>query len=237
MTDHFQAHAHHHPHAHGMPDDARAPGVARIGIGGPVGSGKTALIEALVPRLLAAGHTPLVVTNDIFTREDAEHVRSTLDGILDAERVVGVETGSCPHTAVRDDPSMNLEAIAELAARFPDADVVLVESGGDNLTLTFSRALADYFIFVIDVAEGDKIPRKRGPGVTNSDLLVINKIDLAPHVRASLDVMARDARTVRAEQPFVLTNCFSGDGLAEVTDRIAHAIRRHPWAAATGAVA
>jgi urease accessory protein len=221
--DHHHSHVHSHAHDHGV----RTPGVARIGIGGPVGSGKTALIEALVPRLLAAGHQPLVVTNDIFTREDAEHVRSTLDGVLDAERVVGVETGSCPHTAVRDDPSMNLDAIEELTDRFPDADVVLVESGGDNLTLTFSSALADYFIFVIDVAEGDKIPRKRGPGVTNSDLLVINKIDLAPYVRASLDVMERDARAVRGERPFVLTNCVTGEGLAEVTNRIAHVIHRH----------
>ncbi len=229
---HIHAHSHDHDHLHeeldgGLVGDVRAPGVARIGIGGPVGSGKTALIEALVPRMLAMGHRPLVVTNDIFTREDAEHVRATLAGVLPAERVVGVETGSCPHTAVRDDPTMNLEAVAELADRFPDADVVLVESGGDNLTLTFSSALADYFIFVIDVAEGDKIPRKRGPGVTNSDLLVINKIDLAPHVRASLDVMERDARTVRGERPFVLTNCFTGEGLAEVIDRIASVIGVH----------
>ena len=144
--------------------------------------------------LIARGNRPVVVTNDIFTEEDARHVRSTLAGVLAPERVVGVETGSCPHTAVRDDPSMNLEAVATLTSRFPDADVVLVESGGDNLTLTFSGALADYFIFVIDVAEGDKIPRKRGPGVTNSDLLVINKIDLAPYVRADLAVMDRDAR-------------------------------------------
>ena len=230
--DHHHSHVHSHAHDHGV----RTPGVARIGIGGPVGSGKTALIEALVPRLLAAGHQPLVVTNDIFTREDAEHVRSTLDGVLDAERVVGVETGSCPHTAVRDDPSMNLDAIEELTDRFPDADVVLVESGGDNLTLTFSSALADYFIFVIDVAEGDKIPRKRGPGVTNSDLLVINKIDLAPYVRASLDVMERDARAVRGERPFVLTNCFTGEGLAEVTNRIAHVIHRHRPASTVSAM-
>ena len=216
MTEIFHAHS----HAHRVTDELRAPGVARIGIGGPVGSGKTALIEALVPRLLAAGHRPLVVTNDIFTREDAEHVRATLADVLDPQRVVGVETGSCPHTAVRDDPSMNLDAIEELTDRFPDADVVLVESGGDNLTLTFSSALADYFIFVIDVAEGDKIPRKRGPGVTNSDLLVINKIDLAPHVRASLDVMERDAGAVRGERPFVLTNCFTGDGLDEVIHQI-----------------
>src|SRR5262249_2447033 len=194
--------------------------------GGPVGSGKTALIEALVPMLLEAGHSPVIVTNDVFTSEDAEHVRATLAGVLPAERVVGVETGSCPHTAVRDDPSRNLDAIAELAGEFPDADLVLVESGGDNLTLTFSRALADYFIFVIDVAEGDKIPRKRGPGVTNSDLLVINKIDLAPFVRASIDVMARDARAVRGERPFVLTNCFTGEGLRHVTDRIGQVISR-----------
>src|SRR5262245_25757504 len=198
----------------------RAPGVPRIGIGGPVGSGKTALIEALVPQLLAAGRRPLVVTNDIFTQEDAKHVRETLAGILAPERVVGVETGSCPHTAVRDDPSMNLDAIARLEGRFPDGDVVLVESGGDNLTLTFSRTLADYFVFVIDVAEGDKIPRKRGPGITHSDLLVINKIDLAPHVRADLKVMERDALAVRGERPFVFTNCFTGEGIETVLHSI-----------------
>jgi urease accessory protein len=204
--------------------ELRAPGVVRIGIGGPVGSGKTALIEALVPMLLARGHRPVVVTNDIFTSEDAKHVRATLAGLLPPECVVGVETGSCPHTAVRDDPTMNLDAIAELTHRFPDADVVLVESGGDNLTLTFSAALADYYVFVIDVAQGDKIPRKRGPGVTNSDLLVINKVDLAQYVRADLAVMERDARDVRGERPFVLTNCFTGDGLAEVTEHIERAI-------------
>lgn len=225
MSDHHEHH-HHHPPSGGV----RVPGIPRIGIGGPVGSGKTALIEALVPLLLAAGHRPLVVTNDIFTMEDATHVRATLAGVLDPERVVGVETGSCPHTAVRDDPTMNLDAVAELTRRFPDADVVLVESGGDNLTLTFSRALADYFVFVIDVAEGDKIPRKRGPGVTHSDLLVINKIDLAPHVRADLDVMDRDARAVRDGRPFVLTNCFTGDGLVEVTARIRHVVRDMPAA-------
>ena len=213
------SHAHTHDH-HSLDHAVRAPGIARIGIGGPVGSGKTALIEALVPRLIAAGHSPLVVTNDIFTQEDAHHVRATLAGVLAPERVVGVETGSCPHTAVRDDPSMNLDAIARLEQQFPESDVVLVESGGDNLTLTFSRALADYFAFVIDVAEGDKIPRKRGPGVTQSDLLIINKIDLAPHVRASTEVMVRDARAVRGERPFVLTNCFTGEGVDEVVHRI-----------------
>ena len=239
-ASHRHVHLHDHGHDHDL-DAApllaatRMPGIARIGIGGPVGSGKTALIEALVPRLLAMGHRPLVVTNDIFTREDAEHVRSTLADVLAGERVVGVETGSCPHTAVRDDPSMNLDAVAELADRFPDADVVLVESGGDNLTLTFSPALADYFIFVIDVAEGDKIPRKRGPGVTGSDLLVINKIDLAPYVRASLDVMQRDAQAVRGERPFVLTNCFTGAGLTEVLHRIAPVIHRHQRPSAIGA--
>jgi urease accessory protein len=202
----------------------RPSGVTRIGIGGPVGSGKTALIEAIVPVLIAKGHRPLVITNDIFTSEDAQHVRSTLAGTLAPERVVGVETGACPHTAVRDDPSMNLDAVAELGGRFPDADVILVESGGDNLTLTFSRALADYFIFVIDVAQGDKIPRKRGPGVTHSDLLVINKIDLAPYVRADLNTMRRDARAVRGERPFVLANCYTGEGTTDVTDRIRRVI-------------
>jgi urease accessory protein len=220
-------HVHEHPHRLDAFEDRRAPGVARIGIGGPVGSGKTALIEALVPILIAAGHRPLVVTNDIFTSEDAHHVRATLREVLPPERVVGVETGSCPHTAVRDDPTMNLDAVARLTGRFPDADVVLVESGGDNLTLTFSGALADLFVFVIDVAEGDKIPRKRGPGVTGSDLLVINKIDLAPHVRASLDVMDRDARAVRGDRPFVFTNCFTGEGLDAVLEHVESAIGAH----------
>jgi urease accessory protein len=216
---------HSHDH-HSHLDTHRAPGIPRIGIGGPVGSGKTALIEALVPRLMRAGRSPLVVTNDIFTQEDANHVRATLEGVLAAERIVGVETGSCPHTAVRDDPSMNLDAIARLERRFPDGDVVLVESGGDNLTLTFSRALADYFLFVIDVAEGDKIPRKRGPGITNSDLLVINKIDLASYVRADLQVMERDARAARAERPFIFTNCFTGEGIDEVVHRIQPVVAR-----------
>ncbi|WP_432131876.1 urease accessory protein UreG [Streptomyces tendae] len=223
MESQNRAHGHDHAHDHGQPSGfapVRAPGIARIGIGGPVGSGKTALIEALVPLLIDAGHRPLVVTNDIFTSEDAKHVRQTLAGVLAPERVVGVETGSCPHTAVRDDPSMNLDAVTELTQRFPDADVVLVESGGDNLTLTFSAALADYFIFVIDVAQGDKIPRKRGPGVTHSDLLVINKIDLAELVRSDLSVMDRDARTVREGRPFVFANCFTGEGLTEIHDRI-----------------
>jgi urease accessory protein len=197
--------------------------VPRIGIGGPVGSGKTALIEALVPRLVADGHRPVIVTNDIFTQEDATHVRSMLAQVLDPERVVGVETGSCPHTAVRDDPTMNLDAVQELTDRFPDADLVLLESGGDNLTLTYSRALADFFIFVIDVGEGDKIPRKRGPGITDSDLLVINKIDIAAYVHADPAVMERDAHEVRQERPFVFTDCFSGRGLPQVLEHLRRA--------------
>ena len=228
---HDHTHIHEHTHVYELPGWSPPEGgraIPRIGIGGPVGSGKTALIEALVPLLLEDGRRPIVITNDIFTQEDAEHVRRTLAGILEPERVVGVETGSCPHTAVRDDPTMNLAAVEELTQRFPDTDLVLLESGGDNLTLTYSPALADYFIFVIDVAEGDKIPRKRGPGITHSDLLVINKIDLAPYVRASLAVMERDARQVRGERPFVFTNCLTGEGLRDVVQRIEHVVVGQP---------
>jgi len=191
-----------------------------IGIGGPVGSGKTALLEALVPRLIARGRSPLVITNDILTQEDAQHARRALAGILDPERIVGVETGSCPHSAVREDPSMNLLALEELSERFPDGDVVLVESGGDNLTLTFSPALADYQLYVVDVAGGDKVPRKRGGGITRTDLLVVNKTDLAPHVGASLAVMARDAAQVRGDKPFRFTNCRTGEGVDAVLELI-----------------
>ena len=194
--------------------------VPRIGVGGPVGSGKTALIEALVPRLLHAGYQPLVITNDIFTREDEAHARRTLAGMLAPQRIRGVETGACPHTAVREDPSLNLLAVEELTGEFPDADMVLIESGGDNLTLTFSPALADYQIYVIDVAAGDKIPRKRGQGITQTDLLVINKTDLAPHVGADLDVMARDACLVRGEKPFMFTNCRTGEGVGRVMAQV-----------------
>ena len=192
----------------------------RIGIGGPVGSGKTALLEAITPRLLALGHKVLIITNDVVTTEDAEHVRRMLRGILVEERIIGVETGACPHTAVREDPSMNIAAVEEMEARFPDADVVLIESGGDNLTLTFSPALVDFFIYVIDVAAGDKIPRKDGPGISHSDILVINKTDLAPYVHASLDVMRRDSRAMRGERPTVMTNCFTGEGIDEVVELI-----------------
>lgn len=191
-------------------------GIPCIGIGGPVGSGKTALIEAIVPRLIQMGLKPLLITNDIFTREDAEHAQRTLAGVLESERIRGVQTGACPHMAVREDPTMNLLAIEELVGEFPDADLVLIESGGDNLTLTFSPALADYQIYVIDVAAGDKIPRKRGQGITQTDLLVINKIDLAPHVGADLAVMRRDAALVRGDKPFIFTNCRTGEGVDAV---------------------
>lgn len=194
----------------------------RIGIGGPVGSGKTAIIEAITPRLLEMGYKVLIITNDVVTTEDAKHVRKILKGILSEERIIGVETGACPHTAVREDPSMNLSAVEEMESRFPDADIVLIESGGDNLTLTFSPALVDFFIYVIDVAAGDKIPRKDGPGISHSDILVINKTDLAPYVNASLDVMREDSKAMRGDKPFVLTNCFTGEGIEELTERIRH---------------
>lgn len=190
--------------------------VLRVGIGGPVGSGKTALIEALVPLLIERGHRPAVITNDIYTQEDAQHVRRTLAGVLEPERVVGVETGACPHTAVRDDPTMNLAAGAEMLERFPDTDTLLYESGGDNLTLTFSPALVDLFIFVLDTAEGEKMPRKRGPGITDSDLLVINKIDIAKYVRTDIDVMESDAHRVRENRPVVLTDCLTGVGIDDI---------------------
>jgi len=185
----------------------------RIGIGGPVGSGKTALIETLTPHLLAEGLSVVIVTNDIVTTEDAQHVRRILRGTLAEERIVGVETGACPHTAVREDPSMNLAAVEEMEERFPDTDILFIESGGDNLTLTFSPALVDFFIYVIDVAAGDKIPRKDGPGISHSDILVINKTDLAPYVHADLGVMEHDTRQMRGNKPFVMTNCFTGEGI------------------------
>ena len=188
----------------------------RIGVGGPVGSGKTALVEAITPQLIAMGLKVLIITNDVVTSEDAKHVQRALKGVLAGDRIIGVETGACPHTAVREDPSMNLAAVEEMEERFPDSDVVLIESGGDNLTLTFSPALVDFFIYVIDVAAGDKIPRKNGPGISMSDILVINKTDLAPYVRASLAVMDADSRVMRRGKPFVFTNCLTGEGVADV---------------------
>src|SRR3954470_8555278 len=185
----------------------------KLGIAGPVGSGKTALIERLT-RKMGHHYSIGVITNDIYTKEDAEFL--TKNSLLPADRIIGVETGGCPHTAIREDASMNLEAVEELTGRFPDIQVVFIESGGDNLSATFSPDLADITIFVIDVAEGDKIPRKGGPGITRSDLLVINKIDLAPYVGASLEVMERDARLMRRGYPFVFTNLMSGEGLDSV---------------------
>lgn len=192
----------------------------RIGVGGPVGSGKTALIEAMTPLFLAKGLEVIIITNDIVTTEDAKHVRKTLEGTLSEDRIIGVETGACPHTAVREDPSMNIAAAEELEAKFPNSDVLFIESGGDNLTLTFSPALVDFFMYVIDVAAGDKIPRKNGPGVAQADILVINKTDLAPYVKASLEVMDRDSKTLRGDKPFVFTNCMTGEGLDELVDLI-----------------
>jgi urease accessory protein len=185
----------------------------KIGIAGPVGSGKTALIERL-SRHMNNDYSIAVITNDIYTKEDAEFL--TRNSLLPAERIIGVETGGCPHTAIREDASMNLEAVEEMAGRFPGLDIIFIESGGDNLSATFSPELADLTIFVIDVAEGDKIPRKGGPGITRSDLLVINKIDLAPYVQADLGVMERDARAMRKGNPFVFTNLMSLEGLDTV---------------------
>jgi urease accessory protein len=188
-------------------------GPLRVGIGGPVGSGKTALMDALC-KSMRGRYQIAAITNDIYTKWDAEFlVRS---GALDAERILGVETGGCPHTAIREDASMNLAAVAQMRARFPDLDVVLIESGGDNLAATFSPELADLTIYVIDVAAGDKIPSKGGPGITRSDLLVINKIDLAPHVGASLPKMQADATRMRGERPFVMSNLRCGEGVPSI---------------------
>lgn len=189
----------------------------KIGVAGPVGAGKTALIERLT-RKMAQDYSIAVITNDIYTREDAEFL--TKNSLLPAERIMGVETGGCPHTAIREDASMNLEAVDEMVQRFPDVQIVFIESGGDNLSATFSPDLADVTIFVIDVAQGEKIPRKGGPGITRSDLLVINKIDLAPHVGASLAVMEQDAQRMRQGQPFVFTNLRTDEHLNDVIDWI-----------------
>ncbi len=191
----------------------------RVGVGGPVGSGKTALVEALC-RDMRDDYNIAVVTNDIYTREDAEFL--TRREALDADRIIGVETGGCPHTAIREDASMNLTAVEQLNSRFQNLDLVMIESGGDNLSATFSPELSDLTIYVIDVSAGDKIPRKGGPGITRSDLLVINKIDLAPYVGASLEVMERDTNKMRGERPFVFTNLKTGQGVDVVRDFIVH---------------
>src|SRR5437764_7894823 len=190
----------------------------RVGVAGPVGSGKTALVDALCKKLRER-YQIAVVTNDIYTKEDAQFlVRS---GALAEERIMGVETGGCPHTAIREDASINLDAVDVMSERFPDLDLVIIESGGDNLAATFSPELADLTLYVIDVSGGDKIPRKGGPGITRSDLLVINKTDLAPHVGASLEVMDRNARKMRGERPFVFSNLKSGEGLGEIVAFVA----------------
>lgn len=190
-------------------------GPLRVGIGGPVGSGKTALVEALCKRFRES-HDICAITNDIYTREDAEALSRR--GALAPERIMGVETGGCPHTAIREDASVNLAAIADMRTRFPDIELILIESGGDNLAATFSPELADLTIYVIDVASGEDIPRKGGPGITRSDMLVINKTDLAPMVGADLDVMKADTLRMRGERPFVFTNLKSGEGVDEVAD-------------------
>ena len=189
----------------------------KIGVAGPVGSGKTALIEALT-RTFAKDYSIGVITNDIYTKEDAEFLCK--NSVLPQERIVGVETGGCPHTAIREDASMNLEAIDEMIEKFPDIELMFIESGGDNLSATFSPELVDATIFVIDVAEGDKIPRKGGPGIVRSDLLVINKIDLAPYVGASLEVMERDSKMMRGERPFIFTDIRSSKGVDKVIEWI-----------------
>ena len=194
-----------------------ARGALRVGVGGPVGSGKTALVQRLCETLRERRNLA-VVTNDIYTKEDAQFLLRA--GALPQDRIVGVETGGCPHTAIREDASINLTAVDELAERFEGLELVIVESGGDNLSATFSPELSDLTIYVIDVAAGDKIPRKGGPGITKSDLLVINKIDLAPHVGASLEVMERDARAQRGERPFLFTNLKAGQGVDEVASFI-----------------
>ena len=202
------------------------PGAARVGVGGPVGSGKTALIERLIPRFLARGTELAVVTNDLVTKEDAERLQRS--GLIAPDRVMAVETGACPHTAIREDPTLNIEAADLLERRFGNLDLILIESGGDNLASTFSLDLVDYWMFVIDVAEGDDIPRKRGPGVVQCDLLVINKIDLAPYVDVDLDRLVREAEEVRGGRPLLLTNCRTGDGVDAVVARVARDVLFEP---------
>mgnify|MGYP001297642011 FL=1 len=191
---------------------------ARIGIGGPVGSGKTALVERLIPAFHDADYEVAVVTNDLVTREDAERLKR--GGLIDPARVMAVETGACPHTAIREDPTLNIQSVEELCLLYPGLAAVLLESGGDNLASTFSLELVDYWMFVIDVAGGDDIPRKKGPGVIKSDLLVINKVDLAPHVGVDLDRMRADAEDVRGGRPVIMTNCLKGEGVGEVLEQL-----------------
>jgi len=228
--DHPHAHPHDHPDLHApLPAAARA---VRIGVGGPVGSGKTALVAALC-RELAGELSLVVVTNDIYTTEDADFLQRA--GVLDPARIEPVQTGCCPHTAIRDDISANVDAVERLEARFAPVDLVLVESGGDNLTASFSRGLVDAQIFVLDVSGGDKVPRKGGPGVTGADLLVVNKTDLAPMVGADLGVMARDAAARRGDRPTLFTSLRASDGAAVVADWVRARVRSSPTRAASPA--
>jgi urease accessory protein len=197
-------------------------GAARVGVGGPVGSGKTALVERLIPLLRTEGIDLAVITNDLVTKEDAERLRRSR--LIDPERVLAVEAGACPHTVIREDPTLNIEAAERLDALFPGLELILIESGGDNLASTFSLDLVDYWMFVIDVAGGDDIPRKRGPGIIQCDLLVINKVDLAPHVGVDLERMVAEAREVRGGRPVVPTNCRTGDGVDGVVRAIRDAV-------------
>jgi len=197
--------------------------IPRVGIGGPVGSGKTMLIEQIVPLLSASGYKVSIISNDVISKEDAERMRQNLateKGLLPEDLVIGVATGGCPHTAVREDPSINLSVVEELESRYDFLDLILIESGGDNITTTFSPALADYFIYIIDVTGGDKYPRKRGLGIENCDLLVINKIDIAPYVGADLKIMERDAKIVRTNKPTVFVNSKTGQGIDAVVSFI-----------------
>jgi urease accessory protein len=197
--------------------------IPRLGIGGPVGSGKTMLIEQVVPRLASRGYKAGIVSNDVVSREDAERMRRSLAterGLMSEDLVVGLATGGCPHTAIREDPSMNISVVEEMESKHRDIDLILIESGGDNITTTFSPVLADYFIYIIDVSGGDKYPRKRGLGIESCDLLVINKIDIAPYVGADLSIMERDAKVIRGSKPYVFVNCKNGQGTDDVTEHI-----------------
>lgn len=197
--------------------------IPRVGIGGPVGSGKTMLIEQVVPILSAKGYKIGIISNDVISKEDAERMRRNLareKGLMPEELVVGLATGGCPHTAIREDPSMNLSVVEDMESKHNYLDLIIIESGGDNITTTFSPALADYSIYIIDVSGGDKYPRKRGLGIENCDLLLINKIDLAPHVGADLSIMERDAKVVRGAKPFVFVNCRKGEGIEKVAEHI-----------------
>ncbi len=201
----------------------KAKRIPRLGIGGPVGSGKTMLIEKIVPLLAAKGYKVGIISNDVVSREDADRMRHNLakeQGIISEDLVIGLATGGCPHTAVREDPSMNISVIEEMESKYNYLDLIIIESGGDNITTTFSPALADYFIYIIDVSGGDKYPRKRGLGIETCDLLVINKIDLAPHVGADLAIMESDAKEVRGDKPHVLVNCKTGQGIEQATEHI-----------------